>query len=334
MNALTYKKAGVDIDKADAFVKKIKPLLQKTSRPEVLGRIGGFSGLFQPQINRIKNPVLVSGTDGVGTKPFIADLQGKFDTVGIDLVAMCVNDVVVCGAEPLFFLDYIVCGHLDTSKLYELMKGIAKGCRLSGCSLIGGETAEHPGMYAKDKIDLAGFCVGMVSREKIIDGRTCRKGDKVLGLASSGVHSNGFSLIRKVFSQKELKGPLGGQLLRPTRIYVRPILHLIQKVRVKSLAHITGGGFFDNIPRILPPDLSVRIQKGSWPIPPIFKKIQSKGRIADHEMFRTFNMGVGMVAILSPGSVNRALTLLDEMGLKAWKIGEVTEDKKRVQILD
>jgi phosphoribosylformylglycinamidine cyclo-ligase len=214
------------------------------------------------------------------------------------------------------------------------MKGIVKGCQLSGCSLIGGETAEHPGMYAKDKIDLAGFCVGMVSREKIIDGRTCRKGDKVLGLASSGVHSNGFSLIRKVFSQKELKGPLGRELLKPTRIYVRPILHLIKKVRVKSLAHITGGGFFDNIPRILPPDLSVRIQKGSWNIPPIFKKIQSKGRIADHEMFRTFNMGVGMVAILSPGSVNRALTLLDEMGLKAWKIGEVTEDKKRVQILD
>ncbi|GAF67653.1 unnamed protein product, partial [marine sediment metagenome] len=262
------------------------------------------------------------------------DLQGKYNTVGIDLVAMCVNDVVVTGAEPLLFLDYIACGELNTKTLYELMKGIAKGCQMSGCALIGGETAELPGMYTKGKLDLAGFCVGMISREKIIDGKTCRKGDKVLGLASNGVHSNGFSLIRKVFSERELRGPLGGELLRPTRIYVKPLLQLFKQINIKGLAHITGGGFFENIPRTLPPHLSVRIQKGSWRVPPIFKKIQSKGRITDREMFRTFNMGVGMVMILSPRSVPRALHWMEKMGLKAWVIGDVTEGKEGVLILD
>lgn len=330
MSAMTYKKAGVDIDKADAFVRKIKPLLQRTSRPEVLGKIGGFSGLFQPRLQRVKDPVLVSGTDGVGTKLLLAKLLDKYSTIGIDLVAMCVNDVVVSGAEPLLFLDYIACGRLDVEILHELMKGIAKGCRMSGCALIGGETAELPGMYAKEQIDLAGFCVGMVSRARIIDGRTCRKGDKVLGLASSGIHSNGFSLVRKVFNERELKGPLGRELLKPTRIYVKPLLQLFKHVNIKGLAHITGGGFFENIPRTLPPQMSVRIQKGSWRIPSVFKKIQAKGRIPDPEMFRTFNMGVGMVMILSPQSVTRALPLLDEMGLKAWIIGEVTEGDERV----
>ena len=334
MTALTYKKAGVDIDEADAFVEKIKPLLQKTSRPEVLGKVGGFSGFFEPRFRRVKDPVLVSATDGVGTKLLLADLQDKHDTIGIDLVAMCVNDVVVTGAEPLFFLDYIACGHLDSQRLHEVMKGIVKGCQQSRCALIGGETAELPGMYAKDKIDLAGFCVGMVSRTKIVDGQACRAGDKVLGLASSGVHSNGFSLVRKVFNEKELQGPLGRELLKPTRIYVKPLLHLFKHIRVKGLAHITGGGFFENIPRALPPDLSVRIIKGSWPVPSIFKKIQSKGRIDDREMFRTFNMGVGIVAILSPGSLRRALQRLDELGIKAWAIGDVVEGKKEGVIFD
>jgi phosphoribosylformylglycinamidine cyclo-ligase len=334
MTAVTYKKAGVDIDKAEAFVKKIKPLLQKTSRSEVLGKVGGFSGFFQPRHQRLKNPVLVSATDGVGTKLLLADFLGKYNTVGIDLVAMCVNDVIVTGAEPLFFLDYIACGQLNTKTLHELVKGIAKGCQMSGCALIGGETAELPGMYAKDKLDLAGFCVGMVSREKIIDGKTCRKGDKVLGLASSGVHSNGFSLIRKVFSQEELRGSLGRELLKPTRIYVKPLLQLFRYIKIKGLAHITGGGFFENIPRTLPQDLSVRIQTGSWRIPPIFKKIQRKGRITNREMFRTFNMGVGMVMILSPRSVDRTLHWLDEIGIKAWVIGDVTDGKEGVQIID
>ncbi len=334
MSSLTYKKAGVDINKADAFVEKIKPLLRMTSRPEVLGKIGGFSGLFKPRLQRFKDPVLVSATDGVGTKLLLAEMQGTYNTVGIDLVAMCVNDVVVSGAEPLLFLDYIACGQLDVERLHELMKGIAKGCRMSGCALVGGETAELPGMYTKDKVDLAGFCLGMVSRTRIIDGRTCRRGDKVLGLASSGVHSNGFSLIRKVFSERELRGPLGRELLKPTRIYVKPLLKLRKKTNIKGLAHITGGGFFENIPRTLPSHLSVRIQKGAWRIPPIFKKIQTKGRISNDEMFRTFNMGVGMVMILSPQSVGRALSRMDEMGLEAWVIGEVIDGDAGVLFLD
>jgi phosphoribosylformylglycinamidine cyclo-ligase len=334
MSSLTYKKAGVDIDEADAFVKKIRPLIRKTARPEVLGKIGGFSGFFQPRLQRYKDPVLVSATDGVGTKLLLAEIQNKYNTVGIDLVAMCVNDVVVSGAEPLLFLDYIACGRLNIETLYELMKGIARGCRMSGCTLIGGETAELPEMYTKGKFDLAGFCVGMVSRTKIIDGSTCRKGDKVLGLASSGVHSNGFSLIRKVFSERELKGPLGKELLKPTRIYVKPLLQLFKHINVKGLAHLTGGGFFANIPRALPSHLSVRIQKGTWKIPSIFRKIQAKGRISDHEMFRTFNMGVGMVMILSPRSVKHALSRMDEMGLKAWVIGDVTDGDEGVLFLD
>ncbi len=334
MTALTYKKAGVDIDKADTFIKRIMPLLHKTSRSEVLGKVGGFSGFFQPRLQKLKDPVLVSSTDGVGTKLLLADLRGKYDTVGIDLVAMCVNDVVVTGAEPLFFLDYIACGQLNIKTLHELMKGIVKGCRMSGCALIGGETAELPGMYTKDKLDLAGFCVGLVSRKKIIDGNTCRKGDKVLGLASSGVHSNGFSLIRKVFSEEDLRGPLGRELLKPTRIYVKPLLQLFKQIKIKGLAHITGGGFLENIPRILPPHLSVHIQMGTWQIPSIFGKIQKKSQIADREMFRTFNMGVGMVMILSPRSVTPALHWLEEMGLKAWIIGDVTEGRERVGISD
>ena len=330
MAALTYKKAGVDIDKADDFVKKIKPLLDKTRRPEILGKIGGFSGLFMPRLKGIKNPVLVSSTDGVGTKLMLADLLNRYETVGVDLVGMCVDDVVVLGAEPLFFLDYIACGKINNKTLYELMKGIAKGCQEAGCALIGGETAELPGMYAKDKFDLAGFCVGVVSREKIIDGHLCRKKDKVLGLASSGVHSNGFSLIRKIFSPEELKGKLGPELLKPTRIYTKSILQVSKKVRIKAMAHITGGGFYGNIPRVLPDGLSVRIEKGSWPVPSIFRKIQEKGQIKEKEMFRTFNMGVGMVLIVTPGNAQHVLALFEKMGQKAWVIGEVIQGKREV----
>ena len=333
MSGITYKKAGVNIDNADAFLAKIKPLLKKTSRPEVLGDIGGFSGLFRPQINRMEDPILVSSTDGVGTKLSIADLLGKYDTLGLDLVAMCVDDVVVVGAEPLFFLDYIACGKLNKEKLYDLMKGITKGCQNAGCALIGGETAELPGMYAKDKFDLAGFCVGIVSREKIIDGSRCRTGDRIVGLASSGLHSNGYSLVRKIFSPEEIKGKLGKELIRPTRIYAKTILSLLKKVKIKAMSHITGGGFYDNIPRALPEGLSARIIKGSWPSPPIFNRIQKRGSVEETELFRTFNMGVGLVLVLSPRSVGRTLALLADVGQKAWDIGELVEGTHPIEII-
>ncbi len=334
MTAQSYKNAGVDIDKADAFVKRIKSLLKKTERPEVIGDIGGFSGLFMPRLSAINNPVLVSATDGVGTKLMLAEMLNKYDTVGIDLVAMCVDDVVVVGAEPLFFLDYIACGKLNDNKLYELMKGVTKGCQDAGCALIGGETAELPGMFEKDTFDLAGFCVGVVSRERIIDGRFCRRGDKVLGLASSGLHSNGFSLVRKVFSPKELKGKLGLELLRPTRIYAKSILKILGKVCINAMSHITGGGFYENIPRVLPQGLRVEIKKDSWPVPSIFRKIQERGQMSETEMFRTFNMGVGMVLIMEPKNAQRALKLFEKAGEKAWIIGEVSEGACEVVLQD
>ncbi len=334
MAPLTYKKAGVDIDEAESFIRKIKPLLKKTARPEVLGRIGGFGGLFKPNLKNLQNPILVSATDGVGTKLLLADLLDKYDTIGIDLVAMCVDDVVVVGAEPLFFLDYIACGKLNSDKLYTLMKGITKGCLEAGCALIGGETAELPGMYTKDKLDLAGFCVGTVSQEKMIDGSKCRPGDQVVGLASSGPHSNGYSLVRKIFTQNELKGNLGMELLKPTRIYAQNILHLIKKVPVKAMAHITGGGLYDNIPRSIPEGLSVEIKMGTWPILPLFRKIQKKGSIEDLEMFRTFNMGVGMTLIVSPKAAEKSIRILDKLGQKAWIIGEVVKGNFGVKILD
>ena len=334
MTAQSYKNAGVDIDKADAFVKRIKSLLKKTERPEVIGDIGGFSGLFMPRLTAINNPVLVSATDGVGTKLMLAEMLNKYDTVGIDLVAMCVDDVVVVGAEPLFFLDYIACGKLNDNKLYELMKGVTKGCQDAGCALIGGETAELPGMYEKDKFDLAGFCVGVVSRERLIDGRFCRRGDKVLGLASSGLHSNGFSLVRKIFSPKELKGKLGLELLRPTRIYAKSILKILGKVRINAMSHITGGGFYENIPRVLPQGLRVEIKKDSWPVPSIFRKIQERGQMSETEMFRTFNMGVVMVLIMEPKNAQEALKLFEKAGEKAWIIGEVSEGACEVVLQD
>ena len=334
MSSETYKKAGVDIDEAERFIKKIKPLLKKTERPEVLSQLGGFGGLFKPRLQHLKAPVLVSSTDGVGTKLLLAELLDRYDTVGIDLVAMCVDDVVVTGAEPLFFLDYIACGKLVTERLYSLVKGITKACREAGCALIGGETAEMPGMYAKDKLDLAGFCVGIVSREKIIDGSDCQPGDCVIGLASSGCHSNGYSLVRKVFSPEQLRGKTGLELLRPTRIYARNILSLIKRVSVKAMAHITGGGFYDNIPRSLPDGLSAKINKGTWPVLPVFRKIQRQGRIDDREMFRTFNMGVGMTLFVRPSQASRTLQLLKALGQNAWIIGEVVSGDFGVEIVD
>ncbi|MGB8953572.1 MAG: phosphoribosylformylglycinamidine cyclo-ligase [Candidatus Aminicenantales bacterium] len=332
MGVLTYQKAGVNIKEADEFLKKIKPLVRSTRRPEVLADIGGFSGLFLPRLKGVKNPVLVSSTDGVGTKLLIADVLKKYDTVGIDLVAMCVDDVVVTGAEPLFFLDYIACGRLNKRMLADVMKGIARGCREANCALIGGETAELPGLYASRQWDLAGFCVGLVSREKIIDGRRCREGDQVIGLASSGLHSNGYSLVRRIFSGKEIKEQYGRGLLKPTRIYARLLLHAMKKIRIKAMAHITGGGFYDNIPRILPEGLGVRIRKGAWPIPAIFHLIQKRGRVGEPEMFRTFNMGVGMVLVVAARDAEMALSVFKKSGQKAWVIGEVVKGSRQVRI--
>ena len=331
MSGITYKKAGVDIDKADSFIKNIIPLIEKTSRPEVLGKIGGFSGLFKPDLKKIEEPVLVSSTDGVGTKLLLAEIQNKHDTVGIDLVAMCVNDIIVIGAEPLFFLDYIAVGKIDENKLFEIMKGITNGCQEAGCALVGGETAELPGMYDRGKWDLAGFCVGIASRKDLIDGSTCFPGDKLIGLASSGVHSNGFSLVRKVFSLDDLKGKIGRELLTPTRIYVRPVLAALKKFRIKTMAHITGGGFLDNIPRVLPDRLDAVIKKDSWTVPPVFKTIQKMGKIPDKEMFRTFNMGIGMVLAVESAEIKKAINYFKKYSLTAWEIGELTTGKKQVK---
>jgi phosphoribosylformylglycinamidine cyclo-ligase len=332
MSPLTYKKAGVDIDAADAFLGAIKPLVRTTLRPEVLGGIGGFSGLFRPRLGAMKDPVLVSSTDGVGTKLMLADLLGKYDTVGVDLVAMNVDDVVVTGAEPLFFLDYIACGKIKKDILVEVMKGIVKGCREAGCALLGGETAELPGLYAKDQWDLAGFCVGIVDRDKIIDGRRCRAGDSVLGLASSGLHSNGYTLARAAFSRKELQGRIGRELLRPTRIYTKALLAASKKLTIKALAHITGGGFYDNIPRVIPNGLSVRIRNGSWLVPAIFRTIQARGGISEMEMFRTLNMGIGMVVVIPAPETKRAISIFARLGHKAWTIGELVRGPHEVAI--
>jgi phosphoribosylformylglycinamidine cyclo-ligase len=332
MSALTYRQTGVNIDAADAFIARIKPMIKAAARPEVLGGIGGFSGLFRPNLRGMKDPVLVSSTDGVGTKLMLADLLGKFDTVGIDLVAMSVDDVIVTGAEPLFFLDYIACGRLDKAQLTQVMKGVVKGCQEANCALVGGETAELPGLYVPGQWDLAGFCVGIVDRAKIIDGRACRKGDKVIGLASSGLHSNGYSLARGAFTEKELKGPIGRELLKPTRIYTRAILAVLKKIKIKAMAHITGGGFYDNIPRVVPEGLGVRVHAGSWPIPRIFKTIQERGGMDHREMFRTLNMGIGMVAVVAARDAERALGLFASQGRPAFIIGEIVPGRGVVTI--
>src|SRR6185295_8626428 len=297
-NGLTYHDAGVDIDEGDALVEQIRPFARRTMRPEVLAGIGGFGALCAIP-RKFKRPVLVSGTDGVGTKLKLAFLLNRHDTVGIDLVAMSVNDVLVQGAEPLFFLDYFACGKLDRAVAAEVVKGIARGCELAGCALIGGETAEMPGMYPEGEYDLAGFCVGVVEHDRILDGKKIKPGDAILGLASSGPHSNGYSLIRKIL-EKEKPASITG-LLEPTRIYVKPVLKLLQRVPVKGLAHITGGGLTGNVPRILPKKTRAVIRKASWPQPEVFGWLQRAGNVAEDEMHRVFNCGIGMVVVVAPG---------------------------------
>lgn len=329
----SYKDAGVDVTAGYRSVELMKKDVASTAREEVLDTIGGFGGLFAPKVAGMKKPVLVSGTDGVGTKLKIAFLMDKHDTVGIDCVAMCVNDVICAGAEPLFFLDYIACGKNEPEKIATIVKGVADGCKESGCALIGGETAEHPGLMPEDEYDLAGFTVGMVEEEKILDKNSVMAGDVCIGLASSGVHSNGFSLVRKVFGidnaavldqyREALGAPLGEVLLTPTKLYVRPVLSLLNKVHVKSIAHITGGGFYENMPRAFGENLSACITKGSWPILPIFDLIQKKGGISEHDMFNTFNMGIGMMIIVAKEDAEAALASLKESNVPAYVIGEM-----------
>lgn len=327
---LTYRDAGVDIEAGESLVERIKPLVQKTQRPECLGNIGGFGGLFELPIDRYRRPVLVSGTDGVGTKLKLAVMLDRHDTIGIDLVAMCVNDVLVLGAEPLYFLDYFATGRLSPEHAQSVIAGIASGCEAAGAALIGGETAEMPGMYSPGDYDLAGFCVGVVEKDQIIDGSHIRAGDQVLGLASSGLHSNGYSLARAVLerSSATLGQPigettLGEALLAPTRIYVRPILALLKAVPIHGIAHITGGGLTGNIPRILPDNCDCRIDATAWPRPEIFQWLQSEGSIDDTEMLRTFNCGIGLVIIVSSDTAAQAHEMLKASGETVYRLGEV-----------
>ena len=327
---LTYRDAGVDIEAGESLVERIKPLVQKTQRPECLGNIGGFGGLFELPIDRYRRPVLVSGTDGVGTKLKLAVILDRHDTIGIDLVAMCVNDVLVLGAEPLYFLDYFATGRLSPEHAQSVIAGIATGCEAAGAALIGGETAEMPGMYSPGDYDLAGFCVGVVEKDQIIDGSHIRAGDQVLGLASSGLHSNGYSLARAVLerSRATLDQPigettLGEALLAPTRIYVRPILALLKAVPIHGIAHITGGGLTGNIPRILPDNCDCRIDTTAWPRSEIFQWLQSEGSIDDTEMLRTFNCGIGLVIIVSSDTAAQAQQMLEASGETVYRLGEV-----------
>lgn len=334
---LTYKDAGVDIDAGNELVKRIKPLVAATRREEVVSGIGGFGGLFALPPGRYHEPVLVSGTDGVGTKLKLAQARGRHDTIGIDLVAMCVNDVLVTGAEPLFFLDYFACGQLDVDVATDVVQGIAEGCRQAGAALIGGETAEMPDMYAAGEYDLAGFCVGAVERSAMIDGTSIRAGDALIGIRSSGPHSNGYSLIRKVLElagSDEIDGRDAGEtLLAPTRIYVKPVLAMIQAVDVKGLAHITGGGITENLPRILDTSLHAEIDTSSWDQGPVFDWLASTGNITSAEMRRTFNCGVGMIAVVDDDSVGEALGVLADNGEEAWVIGRIAEGAGEVQFL-
>lgn len=326
---LSYRDAGVDIDAGDRLVENIKPLAKKTLRPEVLTGIGGFGALFEIS-KKYRDPVLVSGTDGVGTKLKLAFELNQHDTIGIDLVAMSVNDILVQGAEPLFFLDYFACGRLDVATATQVIGGIAKGCELAGCALIGGETAEMPGMYPAGEYDLAGFAVGVVEKQQIISGATIHTGDIVLGLASSGAHSNGYSLIRKIISNHQIdlqqvldKRTLAEAIMAPTRIYVKSVLELLKHIPVKGLAHITGGGLVENVPRILPEKMAVVLKKDSWPMPALFEWLQKTGNVVDHEMARVFNCGIGMVIILAPEFVEKATQILQDLGETVWQIGRV-----------
>jgi phosphoribosylformylglycinamidine cyclo-ligase len=333
---LTYKDSGVDINAGDNFVKKIAPLAASTFSDRVITGIGGFGALYSGAFPGYEDPVLVSGTDGVGTKLKIAQMMGKHDTIGIDAVAMCVNDIVTSGAQPLFFLDYLACGRLDERVLVDIVRGLAEGCRMAGCSLVGGETAEHPSVMREDDYDIAGFAVGVVDRKKIIDGADIRKGDVIIGLPSSGVHSNGYSLVRKLFFDIKkynvetflpaLGESLGSALLSPTRIYVKSILAcLASGIKIKGLVHITGGGFYGNIPRILPANAAARIERGSFKTPAIFGAIQQEGKIEDREMFTTFNMGIGMMLMVAKGEADRTMENLKKSGESPAVIGGIIE---------
>jgi phosphoribosylformylglycinamidine cyclo-ligase len=335
--SVSYRDSGVDIDAGDELVERIKPHVRRTNRPEVMGGLGGFGALVRVPLDRYRKPVLVSGTDGVGTKLRLAIDTGRHDGIGIDLVAMCVNDVVVQGAEPLFFLDYYATGKLDLAIGERVIAGIAEGCVQAGCALVGGETAEMPGMYHGGDYDLAGFCVGIAEEDRLVDGSATRAGDIVLGLASSGPHSNGYSLIRKLLTMAgaDANTQVGGrslyeQLLAPTRIYVKSLLTLLREVPVRGFAHITGGGLLDNIPRVIPDGLEVRLTRGSWARPPVFDWLREAGNIDETELHRTFNCGIGMTVIVAPADADRATARLTELGEQVSRIGTVAAGNRGV----
>ena len=337
--SLTYRDSGVDIDAGEALVERIKPLAAATFRPGVITGLGGFGALFELPVDRYRQPVLVSGTDGVGTKLKLAIQLARHETIGIDLVAMCANDILVSGAEPLFFLDYYASGRLDLETATAVVTGIARGCELAGCALTGGETAEMPGMYGEGDYDLAGFCVGIAEKSELILPERVRPGDQLIGLPSSGPHSNGYSLIRKVIEvsradlDADLQGaPLWQRLMSPTRIYAKAILPLVRSLRVHALAHITGGGITENLPRVLPPGTEAHVDMGSWRRPVVFDWLQTQGGIAEAEMRRTFNCGLGMVVCVAPEDLDQALRLLREGGEEPWRLGEIraTDGQPRV----
>ena len=338
----SYKAAGVDVTAGYRSVELIKSHVARTTTPQVLDSIGGFGGMYAPDMKGMERPVFVSGTDGVGTKVKLAFMLDKHDTVGIDCVAMCVNDIICTGAKPMFFLDYIACGKNIPEKIEQIVKGVAEGCVQSGAALIGGETAEHPGLMAEDEYDLAGFSVGIIDEKKILDKANVKAGNAIIALPSSGVHSNGFSLVRKVFDientdslyryEERLGKPLGEVLLTPTKIYVKPVLALLEKVQVNAIAHITGGGFYENMPRAFEENLSARVHKGTWNIPEVFKLIEEVGNIPEHDMYNTFNLGVGMIAIVEQKDAETAVNLLRENGIEASVIGEMIEGDHSVII--
>ena len=341
--AMDYKSAGVDIEAGYRSVELMKAHVKATMRPEVLGGLGGFSGAFSAKAFKdMEDPVLLSGTDGCGTKVKVAFLMDKHDTIGIDCVAMCVNDVACAGGEPLFFLDYIACGKNEPEKIADIVKGVAEGCRQAGAALIGGETAEHPGLMPEDEYDLAGFAVGVVDRKDLITGENLKPGDVLIGLASSGVHSNGFSLVRRVFLRTEenlnhyydsLGATLGETLLAPTRIYVKALKEIKNAgVTVKGCSHITGGGFYENVPRMLPEGIRAKIRKDSYPIPPIFTMLQENGKIEDHMMYNTFNMGIGMVVAVAPEDVDAAVAAAKAAGEQVYVIGELEAGEKGIDL--
>ncbi|WP_141430367.1 phosphoribosylformylglycinamidine cyclo-ligase [Bacillus sp. 03113] len=339
--ANAYRQAGVDIEAGYEAVTRMKKHVQKTVRPGVLGGLGGFGGMFDLSVLNLKEPILVSGTDGVGTKLMLAFMMDKHDTIGIDAVAMCVNDIVVQGAEPIYFLDYIACGKAEPAKIEAIVKGIADGCEQAGCALVGGETAEMPGMYSEEEYDLAGFAVGAVEKAKIITGQTIQAGDVLIGLASNGIHSNGYSLVRKLFLEEakmsltdhvdELGSTLGEELLRPTKIYVKSILSALKQFDIKGLAHITGGGFIENVPRMLPEGLGVDLDESKWEIPPVFTLMESIGKLDRKEMYNIFNMGTGMVLAVDEKIADDVINHFNSIGEKAYQIGVVT-DQAGVQI--